>query len=141
MCASIIVCMVQTTANERAFGPMQIGRQNYATEATSSTTNTPKRHNVVAEALGMPMMLLIVINCMPCRLLCAKRYTKCVFQTCHDCMPNNTTMLSESLTTCSCCPTSLHTIDKRRAHCTRQTNNQVCGGYLGVLNIQPYAPP
>ena len=78
---------------------------------------------------------------MPCWLLCAKRYTKCVFQTCHDCMPSNTTMLSESRTTCSCCPTSLHTIDKRRAHCTRQTNNQVCGGYLGVLNIQPYAPP
>ena len=82
--------MVQTTANERAFGPMQIGRPNYATEATSSTTNTPKRHNVVAEALGMPMMLLIVINCMPCRLPCAKRYTKCVFQTCHDCScPNH----------------------------------------------------
>ena len=45
---------------------------------------------VEAEALGMPMILLIVINCMPCRLLCAKKYTKCAFQTCHDCSyPNH----------------------------------------------------
>ena len=90
LCVPTLVCTVQSTVNERAYGPKQIWSRNCATETITSTTNTPKRHSVEAEALGMPMILLIVINCMPCRLLCAKRYTKCAFQTCHDCScPNH----------------------------------------------------